>query len=66
MEIGCPKHTVAALGKDDQKIYVVPSFDLVVTRFGDAADSSTPAISEFDAEFPGKICHSFSQTGQSD
>lgn len=63
---GCPKDTVAALGKDDQKIYVVPSLDLVVTRFGDAADSSTPAISKFDAEFLGKICGSLTQTSQSD
>jgi hypothetical protein len=63
---GCPKDTVAALGKDDQKIYVVPSLDLVVTRFGDAADSSTPAISRFDAQFLGEICGSFSQTGQAD
>jgi len=63
---GCPKDTVAALGKDDQKIYVVPSLDLVVTRFGDAADSSTPAINKFDADFLGKICGSLSQTDQSD
>jgi CubicO group peptidase (beta-lactamase class C family) len=63
---GCPKDVIAALGKDDQKIYVVPSLDLVVTRFGDAADSSTPAISKFDAQFLGKICGSFSQMGAAD
>ncbi|MEO1525229.1 MAG: serine hydrolase [Planctomycetota bacterium] len=55
---GCPDDTFAALGKDDQKIYVVPSLDLVVTRFGDAADSSTPALSEFDSGFLGAICRS--------
>jgi len=53
---GVPADAFAALGKDDQKIYVVPSLDLVVTRFGEAAESSSPAISEFDAEFLGRIC----------
>ena len=56
---GCPPDAIGALGKDDQKIYIVPSLDLVVTRFGEAADSSTPAISKFDAEFLGAICRSF-------
>ena len=59
---GCPDDSIAALGKGDQKIYVVPSLELVVTRFGDAADSSTPALSEFDAEFLGMICRSFKQS----
>jgi CubicO group peptidase (beta-lactamase class C family) len=56
---GCPADAFAALGKDDQKIYVVPSLQIVVTRFGDAADSTSPAISQFDAKFLGKICDSF-------
>lgn len=56
---GCPPDAIGALGKDDQAIYVVPSLDLVVTRFGDAADSSTPATSKFDADFLGAICRSF-------
>jgi len=55
---GVPADAFAALGKDDQKIYVVPSLDLVVTRFGEAAESSAPAISEFDAEFLGRVCRS--------
>ncbi len=38
----------AALGKDDQKIHVVPSLGLVVVRMGDAADSSKLAPSAFD------------------
>jgi CubicO group peptidase (beta-lactamase class C family) len=63
---GCPPDAIAALGKDDQKIYVVPSLDLVVTRLGDAADSSKPALSEFDAKFLGKVCHAFGDSGQPD
>ena len=56
---GCPEDAFAALGKDDQKIYVVPSLDLVVTRFGDAARASANALSGFDAEFLGRVCGSF-------
>lgn len=37
-----------ALGKDDQKIYVVPSKKMVVIRMGDAADSANLALSNFD------------------
>jgi CubicO group peptidase (beta-lactamase class C family) len=61
---GVPADAFAALGKDDQKIYVVPSLELVVARFGEAADSSAPAISEFDAEFLGRICRSLTGKGR--
>ena len=37
-----------ALGKNDQKIYVVPSKKMVVIRMGDAADAETAALSDFD------------------
>lgn len=44
-----PADLVAALGKNDQKIYVVPSQGLVVVRQGNAAGSSSPAaLSSFD------------------
>jgi CubicO group peptidase (beta-lactamase class C family) len=37
-----------ALGKNDQKIYIVPSMKMVVIRMGDAADAETMALSDFD------------------
>lgn len=61
---GCPDDAFAAIGKDSQVIYIVPSLDLVVTRFGDAPDRSTPAISEFDAKFLGQICRSLESANQ--
>ena len=44
-----------ALGKDDQKIYVVPSKKMVVIRMGDAADSENLALSDFDEVLWQKI-----------
>lgn len=43
-----PKDTYCALGKNDQKIYVVPSKKLVVIRMGNAADNANAALSDFD------------------
>ena len=44
-----PAEMYAALGKDDQKIYVVPSKKMVVIRMGDPADQSfSLALSGFD------------------
>lgn len=43
-----PADMYAALGKNDQKIYVVPSMNMVVVRFGNAADASSFALSDFD------------------
>jgi CubicO group peptidase (beta-lactamase class C family) len=43
-----PSDMYCALGKDDQKIYVVPSKKMVVIRMGDAADSVNMALSDFD------------------
>ncbi len=45
---GAPKDWVAALGAKDQKIYVVPSLDLVVTRQGLAANEESEHGSSFD------------------
>ncbi len=43
-----PSDAFCALGKNDQKIYVIPSKKMVVIRMGDAADSVNPALSDFD------------------
>ncbi|TAE46924.1 MAG: T9SS C-terminal target domain-containing protein [Bacteroidetes bacterium] len=45
-----PDDMYAALGKNDQKIYVVPSLDLVIVRQGDAADNAVLALSGFDSD----------------
>ncbi|SHL80678.1 serine hydrolase [Hymenobacter psychrotolerans] len=45
-----PTDMIAALGKNDQKIYVVPSQGLVVVRQGRAADNSALATSAFDTQ----------------
>lgn len=43
-----PADMFSALGKDDQKIYVVPSQKLVVIRQGSSAGPSAQAVSAFD------------------
>ena len=45
----------AALGKNDQKIYVVPSKKLVIIRMGDVADGENFALSDFDNTLWEKI-----------
>lgn len=43
-----PADMFMALGKNDQKIYVIPSKKMVVIRMGDAADDVNLALSDFD------------------
>lgn len=43
-----PNDMFMALGKNDQKIYVVPSKKMVVIRMGEAADNVNLALSDFD------------------
>ncbi len=52
-----PVEMYAAMGAEDQRIYVVPSKKLVVIRMGDAADPTNPtfALSGFDNELWQKI-----------
>ena len=50
-----PDDMYAALGKNDQKIYIVPSKKLVIVRMGNAADSENFALSSFDNELWAKI-----------
>ncbi|XMO87011.1 serine hydrolase [Algibacter sp. AS12] len=50
-----PDDMFAALGKNDQKIYIVPSKKLVVIRMGEAADEDNFALSTFDNDLWAKI-----------
>lgn len=52
-----PNDMFMALGKNDQKIYVIPSKKMVVIRMGEVANTSNPtfALSGFDEELWTKI-----------
>ncbi len=50
-----PDDMFAALGKNDQKIYVAPSKNLVVIRMGEAANGENLALSSFDNDLWAKI-----------
>ncbi len=50
-----PDDMFAGLGKNDQKIYVVPSENIVVIRIGNSSGTSLAALSTFDNELWGKI-----------
>lgn len=50
-----PPDMYAALGKNDQKIYVVPSRNMVVVRMGDNAYTSSLALTNFDDTLWQKI-----------
>jgi CubicO group peptidase (beta-lactamase class C family) len=46
-----PNDMLLALGKDDKKIYMVPSLNVVVVRLGDASGATALGPSSFDNEF---------------
>ncbi|WP_418263476.1 serine hydrolase domain-containing protein [Flavobacterium faecale] len=50
-----PNDMYMALGKNDQKIYIVPSKKMVVIRMGNSADESNFALSNFDDELWKKL-----------
>ena len=50
-----PDDMVMALGTDDQKIYVVPSSNMVVIRMGESGDDPNLALSPFDVELWEKL-----------
>jgi CubicO group peptidase (beta-lactamase class C family) len=50
-----PADMFAALGKNDQKIYIIPSKDLVIIRTGESANTTNLAISSFDNELWEKL-----------
>lgn len=57
-----PADMYMAAGKNDQRIYVVPSMDLVVVRQGEAAYNSQLALSRFDNELWELLMDVFCQT----
>ncbi|WP_439128467.1 serine hydrolase domain-containing protein [Polaribacter sp.] len=50
-----PNDMIAALGKNDQKIYIVPSKKLVIIRMGESANNTNFGLSNFDDELWSKI-----------
>lgn len=50
-----PTDMFMALGKNDQKIYVIPSKKMVIIRMGDVADTVNLALSDFDTVLWQKI-----------
>jgi CubicO group peptidase (beta-lactamase class C family) len=52
-----PADMYAAMGAGDQRIYIVPSKDMIVVRMGEASDRANPnfAVSGFDNELWQKI-----------
>jgi CubicO group peptidase (beta-lactamase class C family) len=52
-----PADMYAAMGAEDQRIYVVPSMNMVVVRMGDASDPDNPnfALSGFDGDLWEKL-----------
>jgi len=52
-----PSDMFAAMGAEDQRIYVIPGKKMVVVRMGDASDPQNPsfALSGFDNDLWGKI-----------
>ncbi len=50
-----PADMYTAMGKNDQRAYIVPSQNMVVIRMGEAADGSLAAISPFDEDLWTKI-----------
>ncbi len=57
-----PADMIAALGKNDQKIYVVPSLGLTVVRMGDSAGAPFFALSTFDNDLWLKLNDDFCGT----
>ncbi len=50
-----PADMFAGLGKNDQKIYIIPSMDMVIVRVGNASGQPTLAASSFDSELWGLL-----------
>lgn len=58
-----PADLYAGLGKNDQKLYIIPSMDMVIVRMGDASGQPTLALSSFDNELWGLLKDVFCPNG---
>ena len=54
-----PDEMYSALGKNDQKIYIIPSQKIVVIRMGESSGASLFALSSFDNELWGRLANIF-------
>lgn len=45
-----PMDMFAGLGKNDQKLYIIPSMDMVIVRMGESAGAPLFALSSFDSD----------------
>ena len=57
-----PDEMYAALGKNDQKIYVIPSQKIVVIRMGESSGTSLFALSSFDNQLWERLSNVFCNT----
>jgi len=60
-----PSDLIAGLGKDDQKLYVIPSLNMVVVRMGEPAGGIVPALSGFDNMLWAKLMEVFCNVSSS-
>ncbi|MGV3597220.1 MAG: serine hydrolase [Bacteroidota bacterium] len=58
-----PADMVAGLGKNDQKLYVIPSMDMVIIRMGNDSGQPVAAVSSFDNELWGLLKDVFCPNG---
>ncbi|PKL80886.1 MAG: serine hydrolase [Ignavibacteriae bacterium HGW-Ignavibacteriae-4] len=58
-----PMDMFAALGKNDQKIYVIPSMNMVVVRVGEDAGDNNFAASSYDSKLWEKLSDIFTTSG---
>lgn len=57
-----PADMFAAMGKNEQRIYVIPSQNRVVVRIGESAFDGAPALSIFDNQLWERLSQVFTQT----
>jgi CubicO group peptidase (beta-lactamase class C family) len=58
-----PADMYAALGKNDQKLYIIPSMDMVIVRMGNASGQVVASVSSFDNELWGVLKDVFCPSG---